>query len=137
MRTTVIAFAAVALITSIAHAEPRARDAVEGVLTRLTLERAAFRACALHEGDKEAAGALTRAWRLDLTESWDVLRKAGYSEDDVRAYIDRFDLDRATPAFATADAFATFCATVGDWRKRFALMLGVLPQIELRKLLKQ
>jgi len=137
MRALAIALAPLVAATAIASAEPPAREAVEAILMRAGLERAAMRACAANERDSEAETVLTRSWRLDLTESWDVLRKAGYPEGDVRGYLDRFDLDKMTPQFRAPEGLSAFCATLGDWRKRFALLLVVLPQLELRKLLQK
>jgi hypothetical protein len=136
MRPLALLTVALLLCVGSARAEPPAPEAVEAILSRALIERAAFRACASHEKDTETETMLTRSWRLDLAETWDVLRQAGYPEGDVRALVDRLDLDKMTPQFPTAEGLAAYCAALGDWKKRWALLMIVLPQLELRKLFK-
>ncbi len=133
----VIAFALLGL-TMLAplHAAELPRDAIDAVLTRALLERAAFRACAAYENNSDADAVLVRGWKLDLAESAEELRKAGYSDKDARALVERLDIDRAAPKFASRDALGAFCATLGDWKKRFELLLGAVPQLEVRRVLK-
>jgi hypothetical protein len=112
------------------------RDAIDAVLTRALVERAAFRACAGYESNSEAEAALVRGWKLDLAETAEALRKAGYPDGDARSLIARLDIDKATPKFTSREALGAFCATLGDWKKRFELLLGALPQQEVRRVLK-
>jgi hypothetical protein len=136
MRALIAAFTVVTLLSSvgIVRAEPPARDAVEAILARNLLERAAYRACAVRDKDADTEGILVRSWRIDLAESWEILRKAGYPEDAVRDIVDRFDLDKTKFAAAT---LATFCGLSDGWRRRVFLLMMSLPQPELRQLFKQ
>ena len=136
MRALIAAFTAVTLLSpvGVARAEPPARDAVDAILGRNLLERAAYRACAVREKDADTEGMLVRSWRIDLAESWEILRKAGYPEDAVRGIIDRFDLDKTKFSEAT---LAAFCGPSDRWRQRVFLLMMSLPQPELRQLFKQ
>jgi len=118
------------------HAGELPRDAIDAALTRALLERAAFRACATYENNSEAEAVLVRGWKLDLADTATELRRAGYPDGDARALIEQLDIDKATPKFASREALGAFCATLGDWKKRFALLLGLVPQLEVRRVLK-
>ena len=137
MRALIAAFTGLTLLSlagAARAAEPPARDAVEAILGRNLLERAAYRACAVRAKDADTETMLVRSWRIDLAETFEILRKAGYPEDAVREIIDRFDLDKVKFADPT---LATFCGTSDRWRQRVFLMMMTLPQPELRQLFKQ
>jgi hypothetical protein len=86
----------------------------EEVLTRAVLERAAFAACAATSPDAASAmETLRRGWQLDLADTTKLLAENGVPAETVRAIAARFDLDAATPRFATDAARSAFCAVVG------------------------
>ena len=115
-----------------AHAEEN-RSLVEAVMSRAVLERGAFLACARHDNDADAIGALTRGWKADIADTVALLRQSGYAQDYIGTIAARFDLDTAVPTFADRSATAKFCAMLGDWKQRYALFFFAAPSVELKR----
>jgi hypothetical protein len=112
------------------------RETIDEILTRAVIERGALLACARLDQSRQTADLLVRSWHLDLSESAGVLRAAGYSDDDIRAMTERYDIEKAAPQFVDLPALAAYCGVLGDWRSRWARLLILLPQVELRRALK-
>jgi hypothetical protein len=119
-----------------AAAQNLKRQAVEAILTRAVLERGAFLACAALDPSKKTAELLVRGWRNDLSDATTVLRAVGYSDDDIRALTDRLDIEKARPKFTDIMALGAYCDVLGDWRTRWARLIILMPQTELRRLFK-
>jgi hypothetical protein len=126
------------LLTSAAVAQPEdKRELVELILLRAVLERGAFLACSRLDQSKRTAEQLVEGWRLDLADSSTLLRAMGYSDDEIRTLTDRFDIEKAAPKFADLESLGAYCELLGDWRGRWARLQILLPQAELRRLLKR
>jgi hypothetical protein len=110
--------------------------AVEEILTRAVLERGAFLACSHLDTNRQTAELLIKGWHLDLTDSLTILGAVGYSDSELRALRDRFDIEKAAPKFADLTSLGAYCDVVGDWRTRWTRLLITLPQHELRRLFK-
>jgi hypothetical protein len=132
------AMLAVALLAGAATArpDPRKHGIVEQILTRAVLERGAFLACARLDTSKQTANLLVRGWQADLEDASSLMRALGYTDDDIRAAADRFDIEKAAPHFANLASLGAYCNVLGDWRTRLMRLDIILPQAELRKLLK-
>jgi hypothetical protein len=112
------------------------RRRAEQILIRAVLERGAFLACARLDQNNQTADTLIRGWQADISDSATLLRIMGYSDDEVRALADRFDVEKAAPKFADLTSLGAYCEVLGDWRTRWTRLQIVLPQTELRRLLK-
>ena len=112
------------------------RALVEDILLRAVLERGAFLACSRLDQSKQTAEQLVQGWQLDLADATALLRLMGYSDDEVRALTERFDIEKAAPKFADLASLGAYCEVLGDWRGRWARLDITLPQRELRRLLK-
>jgi hypothetical protein len=112
------------------------RELVENVLLHAVLERGAFLACARLDQSKQTAEQLVQGWQVDLVDSAALLRLIGYSEDEVLALTDRFDIEKAAPKFADLASLGAYCEILGDWRGRWARLQIMMPQAELRRLLR-
>ncbi len=124
--------ATLALVAGSANAAgPGDRDFVDGLLSRLTLERAAFAACA----DPESRGWLESSWTRELAGAVELLRQNGFPADFVEAAPKRFALADATPVFASDEAKTRYCAVLGDWKRRWELFYVPSPEAEVRKVL--
>jgi hypothetical protein len=132
------AMLAIALLTGAATAQRdhRKHRAVEQILTRAALERGAFLACARLDTSKQTANLLVRGWQADFEDASSLMRALGYTDDDIRAAADRFDIEKAAPHFADLASLGAYCEVLGDWRARLMRLDIILPQTELRKLLK-
>jgi hypothetical protein len=124
------------MVVGAAMAQNLKRAAVEEILTRAVLERGAFLTCAHLDTNRQTAELLIKGWRLDLADSLTILRAVGYSDDDLRAIADRFDIEKAAPKFADLASLGAYCDVVGDWRRRWTRLLIAVPQQELRRLFK-
>ena len=82
---------------------PRTRAAVEDILTRAVLERGAFLACARLDTNRRTANTLVQGWQADLEEAIALMRVLTYSDDDIRAVTERFNVEKAAPNFANLD----------------------------------
>ena len=119
-------------------AQPKvAPEEIEAILSQSFLEQAAFRTCAVAGNDAQTAGFVTRGWQLDLGEVADILLKAGYPDNYVRSLKARLDIDKAAPKFADAAALTAYCAALGDWQRRRAMLLYSVPQIRINQALKR
>ena len=118
-----------------AQSESR-RELIEGILLHAVLERGAFLACARLDQSKRTAEQLVEGWQLDLADSTALLRLMGYSDDEIRALTDRFDIEKAAPKFADLASLGAYCEVLGDWRGRWMRLDIMLPQRELRRVLK-
>jgi hypothetical protein len=127
-----------ALLADSATARPsaRTRTAVENILTHAVLERGAFLACARLDTNKQTASLLIQGWQADLEEAASLMRALKYSDDDIRPVVARFDIEKAAPIFANLAALGAYCSVLGDWRTRWMQLNIMLPQTEIRKLLK-
>ena len=127
-----------ALLAGTAAAQPSSsnRATVEKVLTGAVLERGAFLACARLDTTRQSADLLVRGWQADLEDATSIMRAVGYTDDDIRAVTERFDIEKAAPKFADIASLGAYCSVLGDWRTRWARLILILPQLELRKLLK-
>jgi hypothetical protein len=127
-----------ALLANGATARPnsRTRAAVEDILTRAVLERGAFLACARLDTNRQTANTLVQGWQADLEEATALMRVLTYSDDDIRAVTERFNVEKAAPNFANLASLGAYCSVVGDWRTRWMRLKIILPQAEIRKLLK-
>jgi hypothetical protein len=135
-RTFLTLFAATSFVGG-AHAQSdTTRSLVEQILTRAVLERGAFLACARLDTSKQTADLLVRGWQLDLSEAGTILRAVGYSDDEMQALEQRFDVEKASPKFADLAALGAYCGVLGDWRTRWARLQILIPKIELRRALK-
>jgi hypothetical protein len=133
----VLSVVAVVLLAGAAAAQSESRrELVENVLLRAVLERGAFLACARLDQSKQTAEQLVQGWQVDLVDSAALLRLIGYSEDEVRALTDRFDIEKAAPKFADLASLGAYCEILGDWRGRWARLQIMMPQAELRRLLR-
>lgn len=112
------------------------RALVEDILLRAVLERGAFLACSRLDQSKQTAEQLVQGWQLDLADATALLRLMGYSDDEVRALTERFDIEKAAPKFADLASLGAYCEVLGDWRARWARLDITLPQRDLRRLLK-
>jgi hypothetical protein len=119
-----------------AQPDPRNHRIVEQILTRAVLERGAFLACARLDTNKQTARLLVQGWQADFADASTLMRALGYTDDDIRAAADRFDVEKAAPHFADLVSLGAYCNVLGDWRARWMRLDIVLPQTELRKLLK-
>jgi hypothetical protein len=133
----ILAIVVGALLAGAAAAQSENKRAlVEDILLRAVLERGAFLACSRLDQSKQTAEQLVQGWQLDLTDSTALLRLMGYSDDEVRALTERFDIEKAAPKFADLDSLGAYCEVLGDWRGRWTRLDIMLPQKELRRLLK-
>jgi len=119
-----------------ARPDPKKHRIVEQILTRAVLERGAFLACARLDSNNRTARQLEQGWQADFDDASTLLRALGYSDDDIRVAADRFDVEKAAPHFADLASLGAYCNVLGDWRARWMRLDIVLPQAELRKLLK-
>ena len=125
-------------LPGVSLAQPKvAPEEIDAILGQSLLEQAAFRTCAIAGNDTETAGFVTKGWQLDLGEVVDILLKAGYPENYVRALKARLDIDKAAPKFADPKALAAYCAALGDWQRRRAMLLYSVPQIRINQALKR
>ena len=134
----VLLFSLVALLAS-AGAGRSEQDpmAVEAVLVRSLLERAAFNACAaLLPGDEatEHREMIATGWAGDLDETAKLLSEAGYPDDFIAALGARLDLEAATPQFSSQEQLRGYCAIMGDWRARFYVFQFSLPHLAIREI---
>jgi hypothetical protein len=136
LRLLVAALSGLMLTGASAAPSDSKRAVVDEILTRAVIERGAMLACSHIDTTKETADLLIQGWRVDLEESTGVLRAAGYSDDEVRALTDRFDIEKAAPKFTDIKELGAYCNVLGDWRTRWARLSMTLPQVELRRLLK-
>ena len=111
------------------------RDLVDEILTRAVIERGAFLACARLDQNRQTADLLVRGWQHDLADAGTVLRAVGYTDVEIRALTERYDIEKAAPKFADLAALGAYCGVVGDWRTRWARLLIAIPKIELRRVL--
>jgi hypothetical protein len=119
-----------------ARPDPGNHRIVEQILTRAVLERGAFLACARLDSNNRTARQLVQGWQADFDDASTLLKALGYSDDDVRVAADRFDIEKAAPHFADLVSLGAYCNVLGDWRARWMRLDIILPQTELRKLLK-
>lgn len=112
------------------------RETVEQVLTRAVLERGAFLACARLDQSRQTADMLVRSWQLDLADAATILRAVGYTNAEIRALMERYDVEKASPRFADLHALAAYCSVLGDWRTRWTQLLIFIPKDELRRVLR-
>lgn len=127
--------AVLCLMTSTAGAfTPGDIEKVEGVLSRLALERGAFVACA---SDAELKGFLEKTWTKELKDVADLLAQNGFPERFVASVSPRFDLAAVARPFASADDRDRYCAVLGDWKRRWELFYVQLPTAEIEKVLRQ
>jgi hypothetical protein len=112
------------------------RELIELILTRAVLERGAFLACSRLDQSKRTAEQLVEGWQLDLADSTALLRIMGYSDDEIRTLTDRFDIEKAAPKFANLASLGAYCEVLGDWRGRWARLQIMMPQAELRRLVR-
>jgi hypothetical protein len=125
------------LLTGTAQAQPdKQRAQVEQILTHAVLERGAFLACSRLDTSKQTAQTLIKGWQLDLADAATLLRLMGYSDDEIRALSERYDIEKAAPKFADLASLGDYCKVLGDWRTRWARLQIILPQAELRRLMK-
>jgi hypothetical protein len=124
------------LAASAASQTDKQRDQVEQILTRAVLERGAFLACARLDTNRQTAELLVKGWQLDLADAGTILRAIGFTDDDVRALRERYDIEKAAPKFADLASLGAYCDVLGDWRSRWARLTIILPQVELRRLVK-
>ncbi len=119
-----------------AAAEPiRAERAINSVMTRALLERAAFLACARLTKDEQAQALLVRGWKLDVDDAAKFLKQSGYPENFIDALAARMNLEKAVPKFAKTSELKDYCAQLGDWKERYQLLIISLPQLELSRIL--
>ena len=90
------------------------RRTVEVVLSHAVRERAAFLTCANRDGDAASADILVSGWKRDFGNFVILLRANGYSEDDLAALADRFDLGKAEAGAATRA-----CTLLGNWKQHW------------------
>lgn len=127
--------AAVVLIASTLPAAaftPGDVEKAEGVLSRMTLERAAFVTCSEPGETREF---LKTNWGKELADAVQLMTDTGFPAEFVAAAPTRFDLAAATPSFASEEARKQFCAVLGDWQRRWELFYVVSPAMELKKVL--
>src|SRR5688572_30206529 len=137
----VMALAAVTMFLSgqLARAAEN-REQVEAYMSAALVERGAIRACiALQpEADRaEFVRLLDGSWLHDLRDTAKLLIEAGYPADFVRPLLIRLNLEHATPAFADREALTRFCATQGDWMRRWYNLRLMFPQVGLPGILKK
>jgi hypothetical protein len=135
----IVAMLGAVLLAGAAVAQPSGNsqaDVVEQILTRSVLERGAFLACARLDQSRETADTLVRDWQRDLADATSLLRSFGYPDADIRALTERYDIEKAAPKFSDLAALGAYCGVLGDWRARWVRLLIMLPQDELRRVLK-
>lgn len=124
------------IIVSAASAySPGDIERVEGVLSRLTLERGAFISCA--GDDAQLKGFLESNWAIELKDAGELLAQHGFPEQFVGILSSRFDVVGVTRSFVSADERERFCAVLGDWQRRWELFYVSSPKIEIKKVLEQ
>ena len=132
------AFAVAACLPGAGLAQPKvAQEEIEAILSQSLLEQSAFRTCAIAGNDTETAAFVTKGWQLDLGEAGDILDRAGYPADYVRALKARLDIEKATPKFADPAALTAYCAALGDWQLRRSMLLYSVPQLRINQALKR
>ena len=132
------AFGVAVCLPGASFAQPKvAPEEIDAILSQSLLEQAAFRTCAVAANDAETAGFITKGWQLDLGEIADILLKAGYPDNYVRALKARLDIDKAAPKFADPAALTAYCAALGDWQRRRAMLLYSVPQLRINQALKR
>jgi hypothetical protein len=90
------------------------RRTVEVVLSHAVRERAALLSCANRDGDTGSVHTLVSGWNRDFENFVTVLRVNGYSESELAALADRFDLGKTKP-----DAAARGCTLLGNWKQHW------------------
>ena len=129
---SVLAFAATA-----AAQQTENRRSVEAVLSRTLLERGAMVACAQNNKDKDAVDLLSSNWKKDIADTEKLLRESGYAEDYVRTLGGRYTLDTGVPKFSDIAAATKFCAMLGDWKTRYFQFHFLIPDIEIKRVLRR
>ena len=128
--------AATCLAAPAAAADGRT-EAMATVFYKALAERGAFHACATLDGDPRTVEIIERSWKLDLGDSGKALTAAGFPDDEVKALLGRFDLDKATPKFADKAGLGVYCAALGDWKNRFDTLRFILPPLEIGRILNE
>jgi hypothetical protein len=112
------------------------RAIVDRVLMHAVLERGSFLACARLDSTPDTRDTLVQGWKLDIQDAGTILRAIGFTDAEVNALEDRYDIEKAAPQFADLKALAAYCSVIGDWKTRWARLQILLPQAELRRQLR-